>query len=70
MSRRSLKMLSDMSDPEEVSAMCLTFAINEERFGQLVNIDLKPGGNDLEVTHFNRAEYIQLYTHYSLRGQY
>ncbi|EDR11266.1 uncharacterized protein LACBIDRAFT_247319, partial [Laccaria bicolor S238N-H82] len=35
-----------------------TFTTTEERFGEMVTIDLKPGGADVPVTEENKKEYV------------
>ena len=40
--------------------MDLTFSVEEDQFGVLVTIDLKPNGRDLPVTDENKMEYIEL----------
>ncbi|KAF9227992.1 HECT-domain-containing protein [Gyrodon lividus] len=35
-----------------------TFTTTEERFGELVTIELKPGGTDVSVTEENKKEYV------------
>jgi len=57
---RSLRMLLD-EDMED-----LTFVVNDMEFGRLRQIELKPGGADIPVTHENKLEYIRLYTQYKL----
>jgi E3 ubiquitin-protein ligase NEDD4 len=37
----------------------LTFSTEDQVFGEIVTIDLKPGGRDIVVTDDNKAEYIQ-----------
>jgi E3 ubiquitin-protein ligase NEDD4 len=36
----------------------LTFSTDDNRFGELVTVDLKPGGRDIEVTEQNKQEYV------------
>ncbi|KAG6813610.1 hypothetical protein H0H92_009227 [Tricholoma furcatifolium] len=36
-----------------------TFTTVEERFGEMVTIELKPGGNDIPVTEENKKEYVE-----------
>jgi len=36
----------------------------EERFGEMVTIDLKPGGADIAVTDENKKEYVDLAVEY------
>ena len=36
----------------------------EERFGEMVTIDLKPGGADIAVTEENKKEYVDLVVEY------
>ena len=35
-----------------------TFTTSEERFGEMVTIELKPGGADIQVTEENKKEYV------------
>ena len=35
-----------------------TFTTAEERFGELVTIELKPGGGDIPVTEDNKKDYV------------
>ncbi|KAF8073723.1 hypothetical protein FPV67DRAFT_1479022 [Lyophyllum atratum] len=35
-----------------------TFSITEERFGEMVTIELKPGGEEVAVTEENKKEYV------------
>jgi len=37
----------------------LTFSTDDERFGETVTIDLKPGGQEIVVTNENKKEYIE-----------
>ncbi|KAL1411894.1 hypothetical protein Q8F55_002880 [Vanrija albida] len=43
-----------------------TFSISEEHFGELVTIDLKPGGRDIEVTEDNKKDYVNYVTEYRI----
>ncbi|KAI9775844.1 MAG: hypothetical protein M1835_005677 [Candelina submexicana] len=45
----------------------LTFSTDDERFGETVTIDLKPGGRDIEVTNENKKEYIDLITEWRIQ---
>jgi E3 ubiquitin-protein ligase NEDD4 len=36
-----------------------TFCTTEERFGEIVTVDLKPGGRDVQVTEDNKKEYVE-----------
>ncbi|KAF7359541.1 E3 ubiquitin-protein ligase [Mycena sanguinolenta] len=36
-----------------------TFTTTEERFGEMVTIELKPGGGDVPVTEENKKEYVE-----------
>lgn len=38
----------------------LTFSTDDQRFGEIVTVDLKPGGREIEVTDENKMEYVQL----------
>lgn len=36
-----------------------TFTTTEDRFGEMVTIELKPGGEQVTVTQENKAEYVE-----------
>jgi E3 ubiquitin-protein ligase NEDD4 len=40
-------------------ALELTFSTEDERFGETVSIELKPGGEEIEVTNDNKREYVE-----------
>lgn len=44
----------------------LTFSVDDERFGELVIVDLKPNGKEIEVTDENKKEYVELYTQWRI----
>ena len=43
-----------------------TFTTTEERFGELVTIDLKPGGGDVPVTEDNKKDYVDAVVEYRI----
>lgn len=43
-----------------------TFSKTEERFGEHVTVDLKPGGEHIDVTEENKAEYVNLVVEYRI----
>lgn len=43
-----------------------TFAVTEERFGAIVNVELKPGGEDVVVTEENKKEYVEAVVAYRI----
>lgn len=43
----------------DVSDLDMTFSTEDERFGEQLEIDLKPGGRDIPVTNENKKEYIE-----------
>ncbi|KAI7002263.1 hypothetical protein KC362_g19294, partial [Hortaea werneckii] len=44
-----------------------TFSVEDERFGEKVTVELKPGGEDIEVTNENKQEYIELITEWRIQ---
>ncbi|KNG88080.1 putative ubiquitin-protein ligase (Rsp5) [Aspergillus nomiae NRRL 13137] len=44
----------------------LTFAVDDEKFGERRTIDLKPGGRDIPVTNENKGEYVELVTEWKI----
>jgi hypothetical protein len=47
------------SNNDITDALELTFSTEDERFGETVSIELKPGGEDIEVTNENKREYVE-----------
>lgn len=43
-----------------------TFTQTEDRFGEMVTVELKPGGEDIPVTEENKKEYITLVVEYRI----
>jgi E3 ubiquitin-protein ligase NEDD4 len=39
-----------------------TFSVEEDRFGEVVTVELKEGGKDLEVNETNKKEYVESVT--------
>ena len=37
----------------------MTFSTEDERFGESTTVDLKPNGQNIEVTNENKKEYIE-----------
>jgi E3 ubiquitin-protein ligase NEDD4 len=37
----------------------LTFSTEDDRFGEVVTVELKPGGEDIPVTNENKKEYVE-----------
>lgn len=44
----------------------LTFSIEDDQFGEIKTIDLKPGGRDIPVTNDNKNEYVELVTEWKI----
>lgn len=45
----------------------LTFSIEDDQFGEIVTIDLKPDGRNLPVTNENKLEYVELVTQWKIQ---
>ncbi|KAL1926541.1 hypothetical protein VTP01DRAFT_5662 [Rhizomucor pusillus] len=60
---RSLKW---MLDNDITDVLELTFSTDDDRFGEVVTVDLKPGGRDIEVTEENKKEYVNLITEWRI----
>ena len=43
-----------------------TFTTAEDRFGEMVTIELKPGGAEVDVTEENKKEYVDLVVEYRI----
>lgn len=44
----------------------LTFSVEDDQFGEIVTVDLKPGGRDIAVNNDNKREYIELVTEWKI----
>ncbi|KAJ2887332.1 NEDD4 E3 ubiquitin-protein ligase [Coemansia asiatica] len=53
---RSLKWILE----NDVTDMGFTFSVDDERFGERIEVDLKPGGGEIDVTEENKEEFVQL----------
>lgn len=60
---RSLKWMLE-NDIDGV--LDLTFSAEEERFGEMREVDLKPNGAKIEVTNDNKKEYVELITEWKI----
>ncbi|CEG66243.1 Putative E3 ubiquitin-protein ligase [Rhizopus microsporus] len=60
---RSLKWIleNDITD-----ILDLTFSVDDDRFGEVVTVDLKENGRDIEVTEENKKEYVDLVTEWRI----
>ncbi|KAG0206183.1 hypothetical protein BGX28_002318 [Mortierella sp. GBA30] len=61
---RNLNWLLD--DETGAETLDTTFSTNDERFGEIVTIDLKEGGRDIVVTEENKKEYVELMTEWRI----
>ena len=52
------------NDITDVPVIDETFTTTEKRFGEMVTIDLKPGGADIAVTEKNKKEYVDFVVEY------
>ncbi|KAG0353325.1 hypothetical protein BG005_007379 [Podila minutissima] len=55
-----------LEDENGAEILDTTFSTNDERFGEVVTIDLKPGGRDIIVTEENKKEYVELMTEWRI----
>ncbi|KAJ1654727.1 hypothetical protein IWQ61_005394 [Dispira simplex] len=63
------RSLTWMLQNDITDVLDLTFSLEEERFGELVTIDLKPDGRNIMVTEENKSEYVELVTNWKIRGR-
>jgi E3 ubiquitin-protein ligase NEDD4 len=60
------RSLNWMLDNDITDVLDETFTVAEERFGELVTIELKPGGEDVPVTEANKKEYVDTVVAYRI----
>ncbi|KAF5097295.1 hypothetical protein D0Z03_001453 [Geotrichum reessii] len=44
----------------------LTFSVEDDQFGEIVTVDLKPDGRNIAVTNENKREYVELVTEWKI----
>ncbi|KAJ1554915.1 hypothetical protein HK405_003736 [Cladochytrium tenue] len=60
------RSLQWMLDNPIADVLDLTFTVEDDVFGQLVEVDLKEGGKDIVVTDDNKREYVRLVTEWRI----
>lgn len=60
------KSLEWTLDNDITGILDLTFSAEDDQFGEIVTIDLKPDGRNIEVTNDNKLEYVQLVTEWKI----
>ncbi|TCD62620.1 hypothetical protein EIP91_006634 [Steccherinum ochraceum] len=58
--------LTWMLDNDITDVIDETFTTTEERFGEMVTVELKPGGGDVPVTEDNKKEYVNCVVEYRI----
>ena len=54
------KNLEYVLNSDDVEALTLCFEMDDERFGEVISTELKPGGASIAVTNENKHEYVNL----------
>jgi len=65
----SLRKLKAMSEPDEIDALGLTFAVDKRVYGEVRSVELVPGGSSMAVTAENKMRFVYLLSDYYLRAQ-
>lgn len=53
-------------DNDITDVLDLTFSVEDDQFGEIVTIDLKPDGRNIDVTNDNKIEYVELVTEWRI----
>ncbi len=61
---QSLRSVLNYKEDDLESALCFTFIIERELYGERRQIELKPGGSSIMVNQKNKHEFIDLYIDY------
>ncbi len=61
---QSLKSVLNYKEDDLESALCYTFVIEREMFGERRRVELKTGGSTIMVNQKNKQEFIDLYIDY------
>eukprot|EP00049_Salpingoeca_infusionum_P027409 m.32070 g.32070 ORF g.32070 m.32070 type:complete len:843 (+) comp9487_c2_seq1:237-2765(+) len=62
----SLTKLLEYDEDNVEDVFCLTFVATYQAFGEVREVELKPGGSDIDVTKANKQEYVELYVDWLL----
>jgi HECT-domain (ubiquitin-transferase) len=54
-----LIFIVNCSENDIEDALDLTFSTEDDRFGEVVTVDLKPDGQNITVTNENKKEYVE-----------
>ncbi|KAI8052802.1 E3 ubiquitin-protein ligase RSP5 [Syncephalis plumigaleata] len=63
------RSLTWMLNNDITDVLDLTFSVDDDRFGQVVEEELKPDGKDLPVTEENKREYVELITKWKIQDR-
>jgi len=63
------KGLNWMLENDITNVLEETFSVTEDRFGEHVTVELKPGGADLPMTEANKHEYVELVVSHRIAGR-
>ncbi|KAK9764617.1 E3 ubiquitin-protein ligase pub1 [Basidiobolus ranarum] len=58
-----------MLENDITDVLDLTFSVEDNRFGEVVTVDLKPDGRNIPVTEENKKEYVELTTEWRISGR-
>ena len=58
---KNLKYLKECNEPNLKEALDLDFTIIDDKFGEKLEVSLKPDGEKIEVDNSNKDEYVDLY---------
>jgi hypothetical protein len=61
------RLLTFPSENDITDIIDETMTTSEDRFGEMVTIELKPGGADVPVTQENKKEYVDLIVEYRIQ---
>ena len=63
---KSMQQLLDYKEKDVEDVFSLTYTISQSSFGEVEEVPLKTGGEDIAVTSDNKNEYVKLYIEYVL----
>ncbi|KAF1814523.1 E3 ubiquitin-protein ligase hula [Eremomyces bilateralis CBS 781.70] len=61
------RTLTWMLENDITDAIDETFTTIDDKFGEQITVELKPGGDDVEVTNDNKKEYVELITEWRIQ---
>ena len=59
---KNLEYILNQDNPKLEEELDSNFTVVDDKFGEKIEVPLKPGGEKIMINNFNKSEYVELYT--------